>query len=77
MLCLPVSTLHPGAAKYHKGKEFACLDQFFAMAFAQLIHRESLRDIEVNLRVPVRRPYQDNIGPQVTMPFNHQMRRKP
>ena len=31
-------------------KEFTCLDQFLALAFAQLTGRESLRDIEINLR---------------------------
>lgn len=34
----------------HKVKTFTCLDQFFAMAFAQLTYRESLRDIEACLR---------------------------
>ena len=34
----------------HKVKEFSCLDQFLALAFAQLTGRESLRDIEINLR---------------------------
>ncbi len=34
----------------HKVKEFSCLDQFFALSFAQLTGRESLRDIEINLR---------------------------
>ena len=34
----------------HKVKDFSFLDQFFAMAFAQLTYRESLRDTEVNLR---------------------------
>jgi hypothetical protein len=29
---------------------FSCRDQFFAMAFAQLTYRESLRDVEVCLR---------------------------
>ena len=41
----------------HKVKDFSYLDQFFAMAFAQLTYRESLRDIEVNLRAQVRRLY--------------------
>ena len=41
----------------HKVKDFTCLDQFFAMAFAQLTYRESLRDIEVNLRAQARRLY--------------------
>jgi hypothetical protein len=30
-------------------KQFRCLDQFFVMAFAQLTHRESLRDINACL----------------------------
>ena len=34
----------------HKIKTFTCLDQFYAMAFAQLTYRESLRDIEACLR---------------------------
>jgi transposase len=32
-------------------RQFRCWDQFLAMAFAQLTHRESLRDIEVCLEV--------------------------
>jgi hypothetical protein len=35
----------------HKVKDFTCLDQFLALSFAQLTARESLRDIEINLRV--------------------------
>ncbi len=31
-------------------KAFSCLDQFLVLAFAQLTTRESLRDIEINLR---------------------------
>jgi hypothetical protein len=52
MAYLPVSTFRRCVAKHrgdHKVKDFSCLDQFFAMAFAQLTYRESLRDIEVNL----------------------------
>ena len=41
----------------HKVKDFSCLDQFFAMAFAQLTYRESLRDIEINLRAQAKRLY--------------------
>jgi hypothetical protein len=41
----------------HKVKDFSCLDQFFSMAFAQLTYRESLRDIEVNLRAQAKRLY--------------------
>jgi hypothetical protein len=60
MLYLPLSTFRRCVAKYngeHKVKDFSCLDQFFAMAFAQLTYRESLRDIEVNLRAQARRLY--------------------
>jgi hypothetical protein len=41
----------------HKIKAFSCLDQFLAMAFAQLTGRESLRDIEINLRAQGRHLY--------------------
>ena len=41
----------------HKVQGFSCLDQFLAMAFAQLTARESLRDIEVNLRAQSARLY--------------------
>ena len=34
----------------HKVKTFSCMDHYLCMAFAQLTHRESLRDIEVCLR---------------------------
>ena len=37
-----------GGERRHRG--FSCMDQFLAMAFAQLTGRESLRDIEVCLR---------------------------
>lgn len=53
MAYLPMSTFRRCVARHrgeHKVKDFSCLDQFFAMAFAQLTYRESLRDIEVNLR---------------------------
>jgi hypothetical protein len=53
MLYLPLSTFRRCVA-YHRGehkvKDSSCLDQFFAIAFAQLTYRESLRGIEVNLR---------------------------
>jgi hypothetical protein len=60
MLYLPLSTFRRCVAKHrgeNKVKDFSCLDQFFAMAFAQLTYRESLRDIEVNLRAQARRLY--------------------
>ena len=48
MAYLPMSTFRRCVARHrgdHKVKDFSCLDQFFAMAFAQLTYRESLRDI--------------------------------
>jgi len=57
---LPLSTFRRCVAEHngeHKVKDFSCLDQLFAMAFAQLTWRESLRDIEVNLRAQARRLY--------------------
>ena len=60
MAYLPLSTFRRCVATYrgeHKVKDFSCLDQFLAMAFAQLTYRESLRDIEVNLRAQAKRLY--------------------
>jgi len=60
MTHLPLSTFRRCVAAHrgdHKVQEFSCLDQFFAMAFAQLTARESLRDIEVNLRAQSARLY--------------------
>ena len=60
MAHLPLSTFRRCVAAHrgdHKVQEFSCLDQFFAMAFAQLTARESLRDIEVNLRAQSARLY--------------------
>ena len=60
MAHLPLSTFRRCVATHrgdHKMQEFSCLDQFFAMAFAQLTARESLRDIEVNLRAQSARLY--------------------
>ena len=60
MAFLPLSTFRRCVAAHrgdYKVKDFSCLDQFLAMAFAQLTYRESLRDIEVNLRVQARRLY--------------------
>jgi len=60
MAHLPLSTFRRCVAAHrgeHKVKDFSCLDQFLAMAFAQLTWRESLRDIEVNLRAQAKRLY--------------------
>ncbi len=60
MAHLPLSTVRRCVATHrgdHKVQDFSCLDQFLAMAFAQLTYRESLRDIEVNLRAQAQRLY--------------------
>jgi Domain of unknown function (DUF4372)/Transposase DDE domain len=60
MAHLPLSTFRRCVAKHrgdHKVHDCSCLDQFFAMAFAQLTYRESLRDIEINLRAQSKRLY--------------------
>ena len=57
---LPLSTFRRCVATHrgeYKVQDFSCLDQFLAMAFAQLTYRESLRDIEVNLRAQAQRLY--------------------
>jgi hypothetical protein len=49
----PLSTFRRCVERHGGGRRlgsFSCLDQFYCMAFAQLTYRESLRDIEVNLR---------------------------
>ena len=60
MAHLPLSTFRRCVAAHrgeHKVQDFSCLDQFLTMAFAQLTYRESLRDIEVNLRAQAARLY--------------------
>lgn len=60
MTHLPLTTFRRCVALHrgdYKVKDFSCLDQFFAMAFAQLTYRESLRDIELNLRAQAKRLY--------------------
>jgi len=60
MAHVPLTTFRSCVATHrgdHKVQTFSCLDQFFAMAFAQLTARESLRDIEVNLRAQSARLY--------------------
>ena len=60
MAHLPLSTFRRCVTAHrgdHKVQGFSCLDQFFAMSFAQLTARESLRDIEINLRAQSARLY--------------------
>ena len=50
---MPIKAFRNCVQRYHGNryvKSFTCLDQFLCLAFAQLTHRESLRDIEVTLR---------------------------
>ena len=50
---LPLRDFRACVARYdgdYKVRSFSCLDQFLTLAFAQLTHRESLRDIETSLR---------------------------
>ena len=50
---VPLTTFRRCVSRYngeHQVKHFSCLDQFRSLAFAQLTWRESLRDIEVNLK---------------------------
>ena len=60
MALLPLKQFHRCVERYHgehKVKSFSCLDQFLALAFAQLTYRESLRDIEACLRAMQPRLY--------------------
>jgi len=57
---LPLPEFRKCVARYrgeHKVLRFSCLDQFLALAFAQLTGRESLRDIEACLRAMQSRLY--------------------
>ncbi len=52
MAHLPLSTFRRCVARYdgeRKVERFSCLAQCYAMAFAQLTFRESMRDIEACL----------------------------
>ena len=47
---LPLHTFRRCVSRYHGNryvKKFRCYEQYLVMAFSQLTHRESLRDIEV------------------------------
>ena len=53
MQLLPLHEFRKCVKRYrgeHKVRHFSCLDQFLCLAFAQLTHRTSLRDIETTLR---------------------------
>ena len=64
---LPMHTFRRCVARYQGEryvKRFRCLDQYLAMAFAQLTHRESLRDIEACLRAHRNKLYHMGIRSQ-------------
>jgi len=66
---MPLPTFRRCVEKY-KGdfnvKTFSCLDQFLCMAFAQITHRESLRDIEICLRSQNKKLYHMGIRGRVS-----------
>ncbi len=51
---------------HYKVQSFSCLDQFLAMAFAQLTYRESLRDIEACLQAQQNKLYHMGIRSDVS-----------
>lgn len=66
---IPLSTFHRCVTKYQGNsnvKTFTCLDQFLCMAFAQITHRESLRDIEICLRSQNKKLYHMGIRGRVS-----------
>ncbi len=66
---LPLTTFRRCVARYdgeYKVKSFSCLDQYLAMAFAQLTYRESLRDIEACLRAQASKLYHLGIRGRVS-----------
>jgi hypothetical protein len=46
-------------------KAFSCYDQFLCMAFAQLTHRESLRDLETCFEVVQKKIYHCRLRSQM------------
>jgi len=57
---IPMKVFHRCVQTYngnHKVKSFSCLDQYLCMAFAQLTHRESLRETEICLRAQSKKLY--------------------
>jgi hypothetical protein len=66
---LPMKTFRRCVDRYQGNfgiKHFTCLDQFRAMAFAQLTYRESLRDIEACLRSQENKLYHMGIRAKVS-----------
>jgi len=66
---MPLPAFRRCVAKYNgdfKIRTFSCLDQFLCMAFAQIAHRESLRDIEICLRSQNKKLYHMGIRGKVS-----------
>jgi len=66
---MPLKTFQRCVARYQGNfsvKQFTCMDQFRAMAFAQLAYRESLRDIEACLRAQNNKLYHMGIRSKVS-----------
>ncbi len=66
---LPLPEFHRCVDRYrgdYKVKSFSCLDQFLTLIFAQATRRESLRDIEVNLRVMQKKLYHMGIRGRIS-----------
>lgn len=66
---MPLSTFRKCVVKYRgdfRARTFSCLDQFLCMAFAQITHRESLRDIEICLRSQNKKLYHMGIRGKVS-----------
>ena len=66
---LPMKTFRRCVGRYQGDfsvKHFTCLDQFRAMAFAQLTYRESLRDIEACLRAQGNKLYHMGIRAKIS-----------
>lgn len=61
---LPVYEFEKCVQRYdgdHRVRSFSCFDQFLCMAFAQLTHRESLRDLETCFRVAEKKLYHSGL----------------
>jgi len=66
---MPLPTFRSCVVKYRgdfRARTFSCLDQFLCMAFAQITHRESLRDIEICLRSQNKKLYHMGIRGKVS-----------
>jgi len=66
---MPLHVFRQCVAKYNgnfKVRTFSCLDQYLCLAFAQITHRESLRDIEICLRAQNKKLYRMGIRGKIS-----------